>query len=63
MDSQSRHEPRLPSTRAFVLQLYADASVAPEHFRGRVEHIASGEATHFQTVAELLAFIALLLSE
>ena len=43
--------------------LYADAAVEPERFRGRVEHIASGQATYFQTAAELLAFIVQLLAE
>ena len=63
LDQQARQEPLLPSDRAFVLQLYADATRAPEHFRGRVEHIASGAATHFETVAALLAFSAPLLTE
>ena len=35
----------LPRDRAFVVQLTAQAVVAPEGFRGRVEHVASGQAT------------------
>ena len=58
MNAPARQAPRLPSTRAFVVQLYADTTGEPAHFRGRVEHIATGQATHFQTLAEFLAFIA-----
>lgn len=63
MDSHSREEVSLPRARAFVLQLYADASVESDRFTARVEHVASGQATHVQTVAELLAFIARVLTE
>jgi hypothetical protein len=63
VDPSVRHEPLLPSERAFVLQLYADATVEADRFMGRVEHVVSGQATHFHTVAELLAFIARVLDE
>ncbi len=58
MNVPASQAPLLPSERAFVVQLYADTVGEPAHFRGRVEHITTGEATHFQTVAEFLAFIA-----
>ena len=53
----------LPRDRAFVVQLSAQAAATPEGFRGRVEHVASGQATHFHTVAACLAFMARVLRE
>jgi hypothetical protein len=48
----------LPVERAFVVQLHATAVVAQGQLTGRVEHVLSGQAAHFHTVDELLAFIA-----
>jgi len=53
----------LPRDHAFVVQLSAQAVGTPESFQGRVEHVASGQATHFRTVAECLAFMARVLHE
>ncbi len=53
-----RNKPSLPSDRAFVVQLRWDAAVEQGDFRGRVEHINSMQAAHFESVEELLAFIA-----
>jgi hypothetical protein len=53
----SKQRPLLPANRAFVVQLHADAEVDKGHVFGRVEHIVSFQATHFQSVEELLAFI------
>jgi hypothetical protein len=61
MDPQGKGEMLLPSDRAFVVQLYADATVEADRFMGRVEHVASGQATHFHTVAELLVSITRML--
>jgi hypothetical protein len=44
--------------RAFVVQLQATAVVAQGQLSGRVEHVLSGQAAHFQTLDELLAFMA-----
>jgi hypothetical protein len=52
-----RNKPSLPSNRAFVVQLRWDADVAHGDVRGRVEHLNSMQATHFESVEELLAFI------
>jgi hypothetical protein len=52
-----KNKPSLPSDRAFVVQLRWDAAVEQEDFRGRVEHLVSMQATHFESVEELLAFI------
>ena len=56
----------LPSERAFVVQLTADAELelggrgALEQGRcaGRVEHIRSGRCAHFECLQELTTFIA-----
>jgi hypothetical protein len=43
---------RLSPDRAFVVQLRGPDAVA-----GRVEHMASGDAAHFECAQELLAFL------
>jgi hypothetical protein len=48
----------LPSNRAFVLQLHANADPRRGLVFGRVEHVLTARAMHFQTLDELLAFIA-----
>jgi hypothetical protein len=52
----------LPVQRAFVVQLHATAAIAQGQLAGRVEHVVSGQATHFHTLEELLAFIARVLA-
>jgi hypothetical protein len=52
----------LPAQRAFVVQVHAQAEVAQGRLAGRVEHVMSGQATHFASPEELLAFIARVLS-
>src|SRR5262245_3999957 len=47
----------LPRDRAFVVQLSSDAEATVERLRGRVEHVRSGEAAHFESVEDLLAFV------
>ena len=56
------HRP-LSVHRAFVVQLRAEADVAHGRVLGRVEHVASGQVTHFHSVEELLAFMARVLHE
>jgi hypothetical protein len=48
----------LPAHRAFVVQLHAGADPARRLLSGRVEHVVSGESAHFDTLGELLAFMA-----
>jgi hypothetical protein len=43
---------------AFVVQFQSDTAVEQGHLAGRVEHVISGQATAFQTLETLLAFIA-----
>ena len=45
--------------RAFVVQLSLDASPAEGRFRGRVQHLRSEDAFHFESLEELARFIAL----
>src|SRR5215510_5086635 len=52
----------LPARCAFLVQVHAEAEVAQGHLAGRVEHVMSGQATHFASPEELLAFIARVLT-
>ena len=52
-----KNQPSLPVSRAFALQIYADVQVRKGQLKGRVEHMRSGEATHFESLKELRAFI------
>jgi len=47
---------------AFVVQFRADTDVERGACTGRVEHVVSGQATHFQSLEELLAFMARVLA-
>ena len=49
--------------RAFVVQFHSDTAVEQGHVAGRVEHVVSGQATDFQSLDTLLAFIAQVLRE
>ena len=49
--------PPLPTNRAFVVQMRAQPPEAPFVWDGRVEHVVSGQMTHFHSLDELLAFI------
>ena len=53
----------LPTNRAFVVQLRAQPPGAPFAWEGRVEHVVSGQATHFHSLEELLAFISRVLDD
>src|SRR5262249_52272377 len=53
--------PLLPQW-AFVVQFRADTDVERGVCTGRVEHVVSGQAAHFQLLEELLAFMARVLA-
>jgi hypothetical protein len=57
MSQRPEHVPALPVERAFVVQFRAEAALEPGGPLGRVEHVVSGQATHFHTLEELLAFL------
>jgi hypothetical protein len=62
MEKRVRKEPLLSPRRAFVIQFRAETNDLQERFAGRVEHVVSGQTTHFQSVEELLAFISRVLA-
>ena len=46
----------LSAHRAFVVHLGARSRPGRRRFRGRVEHLASGESVHFASLKQLLEF-------
>jgi hypothetical protein len=42
---------------AFVVHFRVETDLAQGRCRGRVEHVVSGQAAHFQSLEELLAFM------
>ena len=61
MAQYSDTSPSLPTDRAFVLQFNATAEVDQGRFEGRVEHLASGQATRFHSLDQLFTFIGRIL--
>ena len=53
----SKKDVSLPTNRAFAIQLRASSGVSEVRHRGRVEHLASGQATRFADEDELWAFV------
>jgi hypothetical protein len=61
-DREAQHGVHLPADRAFVVQFAAGpVDIAGGH--GRVEHLASGEVTRFESLALLEEFFARVLGE
>jgi hypothetical protein len=52
-----------PIQHAFVVQFAAETTLDATGITGRVEHLVSGQATRFQSVAALFAFMAARLQE
>jgi hypothetical protein len=52
-----QHRPSLPTDHAFVVQFRAQTDATPPHCEGRVEHVVSGQATHFASWEQLARFI------
>ena len=48
---------------AFVIQLQPETDIEAGRLEGRVEHVASHEATRFHSLDELLSFMAGVLTE
>jgi len=53
----SKNDVSLPSDRAFVIQLRGNSVESRVRHRGRVEHLASGRATHFPDEDKFWAFV------
>ena len=45
-----------------MVQFRAETEVEQGRFAGRVEHVVSGQTTHFSSLEELLAFMARVLT-
>ena len=58
----SIQQPTLPTQRAFVVQVHANADMGQGQVWGRVEHIVSGQATRFQSVEALVRFMVQVLT-
>jgi len=61
--SVTQEEPALAARRAFVVQFRAETDIEQGRMEGRVEHVVSGQATHFSSLEELLAFLARVLTQ
>jgi hypothetical protein len=59
----AKNQLSLPTKRVFVVQMHVEAQVEQGQWKGRVEHLASGEADHFDSLEELTAFIVQILTE
>jgi hypothetical protein len=53
----------LAPEHAFVIQFHANTDVETGPMTGRIEHVVSGQATHFDSLEALLSFIARVLRE
>jgi hypothetical protein len=47
---------------AFVVHFRLSTDIAQGRIEGRVEHVVSGQSTHFDSLEELLAFMARVLA-
>jgi hypothetical protein len=54
MDSS---QPTLPTNHAFLIQFRVQSPESPMDWEGRVEHVVSGQVTHFHALEELLTFM------
>ena len=59
----SHPQPTLPTNRAFVVQFRVQPSGASLGWAGRVEHVVSGQMSHFHSLEEMLAFISRVLAD
>lgn len=57
MSKEGRERVALPAERAFVVWLRADSRPEAQDYRGRVEHVRTGDLAHFESLDELLAFL------
>ena len=62
MSQTHRPGPLLPTQLAFVVQFAPETEGGHGRFVGRVEHVVSGQAQRFHTLAELLAWLTQMLT-
>jgi len=55
--------PKLPTGKAFVLQLSRETGPTLDPFAGRVEHLASGRRLRFESLAAFLEAVLRLLAQ
>jgi hypothetical protein len=53
----------MSAQHAFVVQFTPDANPESGSCTGRVEHVVSGQATHFDSIEDLLRFFTQVLAE
>ena len=63
MKQQAAERSPLSPHRAFVVQFRAETAVEQGRFAGRVEHVVSGQAAHFASLEELVAFMGRVLTQ
>ena len=61
--SMTQPSQALPANQAFVVQIRSQPTGEPLRCEGRVEHLASGQASRFSSQAELWTFITQLLTD
>ncbi len=61
MPAQTPASPLLPPW-AFVVQFRVETDLAQGRCTGRAEHVVSGQAAHFQSLEELVAFLTRVLT-
>jgi hypothetical protein len=57
MKDTSARRPAFSPSRAFVVQFRDETQIEAGHMAGRVEHVISGQASHFESLDALLAFL------
>ena len=62
MQQRAENKPPLSPHWAFVVQFRAETELEHGRCAGRVEHVVSGQATHFASLEELMAFMARVLT-
>ena len=62
MQQRAENAPPLSPHWAFVVQFRAETELERGRWAGRVEHVVSGQATHFASLEELVAFMARVLT-
>jgi hypothetical protein len=63
MTESTRNNRPFSPYRAFVVQFGEETQLEAGHMVGRVEHVVSGQALHFESLHAFLAFLARVLRE
>ena len=63
MPHEEEDGPRLPTEKAFVLQLSRDTGSMLRPFAGRLEHLSTSRRERFETLEDFLTALKRLLAE